>query len=139
MKRWIMKIGLALVVFICGVLVGNGVSLWSLFPTAHGNFIFSKARKTESLPNGNASRVVVAHLALIHDMSFLHKHTWRYKLLVSDGQGKRIGEAEFKPEDVGGLFRLEHSASLVWDDDLWAVTARVGDFLYRYELPKESS
>jgi len=139
MKRWIMKIGLTLLVFICGVLVGNGVSLWSLFPTAHGNFIFSKVIKTESLPNGNASRVVVAHLGLIHDMSFLHKHTWRYKLLVSDGQGKRIGEAEFTPEEVGGLFRLEHDGSLLWDDDAWAVTARVGDFAYRYELAKESS
>ncbi|MHC4062148.1 MAG: hypothetical protein ACYSUC_07680 [Planctomycetota bacterium] len=139
MKRWIMKIGSTLLVFMCGVLVGNGVSLWSLFPTAHGNLIFSKATTTNSLPNGSASRVVVAHLALIHDMSFLHKQTWRYKLLVSDGQGKPIGEAEFKPEDVGGLFRLEHSASLIWDDDVWAVTARVGDFMYRYELPKESS
>ncbi|MHC4617816.1 MAG: hypothetical protein ACYTEQ_08690 [Planctomycetota bacterium] len=136
MKPRIMRIGSILLVFICGLLVGNAVSLWSLFPSAHGNYIFSKAPK--SLTNGNASPADVAHLSLVHDMSFLHKQTWRYELWVSDGQGKRVGQAEFKPEDVGGLFRLEHSASLVWDDDGWAVTARVGDFVYRYEVAKES-
>ena len=137
MKRWIMRIGLTLLVFICGVLAGNAVSLWSLFPTAHGNFIFSKAPKSPA--NGNASPADVAHLSLIHDMSLFHKQTWRYALWVSDARGRRIGQAEFKPEDVGGLFRLEHSARLVWDDDAWAVTARVADFVYRYEVPQESS
>jgi hypothetical protein len=92
-----------------------------------------------SLEEENDSPANVAHLGLIHDMSFFHEHTWRYRLQVCDSRGKLIDRVEFKPEDVGGRFQLEHSASLVWDDDGWAMTARIGDFVHRYELPKDNS
>jgi hypothetical protein len=134
-----MKIGLMLLVFICGVLAGDGLCRRSNFPTAHGNFIASKAPRSLDGEKENDSPANVAHLGLIHDMSLFRKHTWTYRLQVTDRQGGLIERIEFKPEEVGGRFQLEHSAALVWDDDGQAVTARIGEFVCRHELPKNSS
>ena len=96
------------------------MTIYSLFPTCDGNFIFATA--PVNVPYGEAPTAVVAHLSLIHDMSLLHEHSWCYTLSLSDAQGKRVYLKKFSPDEVGGLFNLNSTGSLKWNKDAKAIT-----------------
>ncbi len=121
-------------VFLAGIVLGYALTMVSLFPTAYGDLIFAEA--PDGTPHGNDSLAVSAHLGLIHDVDLLRRQSWRYVLTVDDGQGGALARATFTPEQVGGLYRLNHSASLEWDPDAWAVTATIGDFVHRCDVPQ---
>jgi hypothetical protein len=137
MNKTLKKIAVVSLVFVAGILVGYALTICSLFPTAHSNYIFAKA--PDNMPYGNDSPAVSAHLSLIHDVSLLSEHTWKYQLTVCNAQGKIIAGAKFDIEQVGGRFSLAHDGNLEWDDDAWAVTATIGEFNYRCEIPKNNS
>jgi len=137
MKRSYKLFGVISVVFVAGMVLGYVLTMYSLFPTAHSNFIFTAA--PDDMPHGNDSPAVSAHLGLIYDVDLLRRQAWRYVLTVNDGEGGALKSIEFTPEQVGGLYRLTHSGSLRWDDDAWAVTASIGDFVYRCEVPRGDS
>ena len=125
------------VILVASLLAGYVLTVWSIFPTAHMNAIFAVA--PVDTPYGKDPLVTSAHLMLVHDMNLLHQHSWRYRLVLSDAQGKKVGVREFSTEEVGGRCSLEHNASLVWDEDAGSVTARILDFSYRYEVPQTSA
>jgi hypothetical protein len=137
MNRKVKKVGILSVVFVAGILVGYLMTLYSLYPTSHGNFIFATA--PDNMPHGNDSPAVSAHLLLIHDVSLFSEHNWYYRLIVCDAQGRKIKGARFTTKQVGGKYSLEHNGNLQWDTDAWAVTATLGDFNYRCEIPKSNS
>lgn len=134
MKRSFKRLSVISVVFIAGIALGYVLTMVSLFPTAYGDLIFAEA--PDGMPHGNDSPAVSAHLGLIHDMDLLRRQSWRYELTVDDGQGGALARATFTPAQVGGLYRLNHSANLKWDLDAWAVTATIGDFVCRCEVPR---
>ncbi len=123
--------------FIAGIMVGYALTIWSLFPTSYGNFIFAMA--PDNMPYGNDSPAVSAHLVLIYDTNLLHKQSCHYELDIHDAQGKLIAGTEFSTEQAGGLFNLERHGKLKWDEDAWGVTVTIDDFNYRYEIPKKES
>ena len=137
MKKTPKKIVSVSLVFVVGIIAGYVLTICSLFPTAHGNFIFAMA--PNNMPYGNDSPAVSAHLSLIHDVSLLHKSDWHYRLTICNAKGKRIGGTVINTTQVGGNFNLENHGKLQWDDDAWAVTATIGDFNCRCEIPKNNS
>ena len=108
------------------------LTMVSLFPTVYGDAIYAMA--PDGMPHGNDSPAVSAHLWLAHDMDLLRRQSWQYVLTVNDHQGGALKRVAFAPEQVGGLYRLDRSAKLQWDPDAWAVTATIGDFVYRCEV-----
>ncbi len=132
--RKLEKLGLVLSIFTFGLIIGYVITLFSLFPTSYGNLIFATVPIEVPYSNKPTPKANVAHLWLEHDMNLLRKQSWNYVLSLSDANGKRVGIVKFDPAQVGGLFNLNSVGSLEWDKNADAVTVRMKDFVYRYEL-----
>lgn len=118
-----------------GLISGYNLTIHSLFPTCHGNFIFATAPIVDvhSIQK-HANHASSVHLGLVHDVSFWRKHTWYYRFWVTNAKGEMLYTKKIDPKQVGGRFNLNSSGSLKWEEDGEAITAQINDFVYRCEL-----